>query len=216
MMIARGGLPWIVCVGILSIVLCATTLVLWFHPLKIFPLILSVFSLCFLCLLLVFFRDPQREIGEGIVAAADGRIRAITDEHDENLGDCTRISTFMNLHNVHVNRMPLDGRIKNMTHHPGSHLPAFQKESEKNERVILLIETSQGSLKVIQIAGTLARRIVPYVKQGDSLKKGEKLGLIRLGSRVDVLVQRNMIKHVLVTVGQHVKAGEDSLAQLHD
>ena len=76
----------------------------------------------------------------------------------------------MNLHNVHVNRMPLDGLIKDVDHILGSHLPAFKKESERNERVIITIDTDIGTLKLIQIAGTLARRIVTYINKGDKMK----------------------------------------------
>jgi phosphatidylserine decarboxylase len=122
----------------------------------------------------------------------------------------------MNIHNVHVNRMPLDGTITKLTHQTGGHMPAFQKESERNERVILLLQTSIGVVKVVQIAGAVARRIVPYVKQGDTLQKGARLGLIRLGSRVDVYLPTKKIKPLSIHVHDRRKAGEDTLAELHD
>jgi phosphatidylserine decarboxylase len=122
----------------------------------------------------------------------------------------------MNIHNVHVNRMPLHGTITSLTHQKGGHLPAFQKESERNERVIILIHTGIGVVKVVQIAGTLARRIVPYVKQGDALEKGARFGLIRLGSRVDVYLPTKKIKALSIHVHDLRKAGEDTLAELYD
>jgi phosphatidylserine decarboxylase len=147
---------------------------------------------------------------------ADGKIREIIPVHDPDVGECTRISTFMNVQNVHVNRMPLDGTILSLTHHPGGHLPAFQKESESNERVVLLITSSIGVIKIVQIAGTLARRIVPYVSKGQTMKKGDRIGLIRLGSRVDVYLPTKKIKRLMIHVHEKVRAGEDSLAELHD
>ena len=122
----------------------------------------------------------------------------------------------MNVHNVHVNRMPLDGIVKDVVHHSGIHLPAFKKESEKNERVITTIDTNIGTIKVNQIAGTLARRIVPYIKKGDKLKKGERIGIIRFGSRVDVYLPSKKIKKILVKIGEVVKAGETTIAEIND
>jgi phosphatidylserine decarboxylase len=167
-------------------------------------------------LFLVFFRDPKRNIGNGIVAPADGKIREISKIKDDDIGDCTKISTFMNLHNVHVNRMPFDGIIKDVVHINGAHLPAFKKESERNERVIITANTDIGLIKIIQIAGTLARRIVPYVKGGDELKKGDKIGLIRLGSRVDVYLPTKKIKHITVKINDRIKAGADTIAEIND
>jgi len=112
--------------------------------------------------------------------------------------------------------MPLDGTIKNTAHERGPHLPAFRKESEKNERMITTIDTAIGTVKVIQIAGTLARRIVPYVKKEDKLKKGERIGIIRFGSRVDIYLPSKKISKVCVKVGDMVKAGEDTIAEIND
>ena len=165
---------------------------------------------------LIFFRDPDRTIGKGIVASADGKIREISDEKDDEIGKCTKISTFMNLYNVHVNRIPVDGIVKNITHKKGLHLPAFKKESEKNERVITIIDTKIGKIKVIQIAGTIARRIFPYIKIGDKMKKGEKIGIIKFGSRVDVYLPTQKIKKICVRVGDIVKAGETTIAEIND
>ncbi len=122
----------------------------------------------------------------------------------------------MNIYNVHVNRIPLDGTVKDIVHIHGIHLPAFKKESEKNERVISTIDTKIGTVKIIQIAGTIARRIIPYIKKGDKLKKGDKIGIIRFGSRVDIYLPTKKIKKILVKVGDIIKAGETTIAETND
>ncbi len=179
-------------------------------------LLMSTVTFLNTIILIIFFRDPDRDIGNGIIACADGRIREISNIKDNDVGDCTRISTFMNLYNVHVNRMPIDGTIKNIVHTTGLHLPAFKKESEKNERVIITVETKIGIIKIIQIAGTLARRIVPYIQIGNKLKKGKKIGIIRFGSRVDLYLPIISIKELLVKRGEIVKAGESTIAEIND
>ncbi|HDQ16100.1 MAG TPA: phosphatidylserine decarboxylase [Bacteroidetes bacterium] len=165
---------------------------------------------------ILFFRDPERNIGKGIVACADGKIREISNLKDKDIGECTRISTFMNIYNVHVNRMPVYGIIKSVKHTSGLHLPAFKKESEKNERVIILANTKIGLIKINLMAGTLARRIEPYIKEEDELKKGDKIGIIKLGSRVDVYLPSNKIKNIKVKVNDLVKAGETNIAEIND
>jgi phosphatidylserine decarboxylase len=143
-------------------------------------------------------------------------IREITDENDPDVGECTKISTFMNIHNVHVNRMPLEGTVSEIIHFRGSHFPAFKKESEKNERVNIVLTTKIGTVKIILIAGTIARRIVPYVKEGAKVQKGEKIGLIRLGSRVDIYLPLQKIQSITVKIKDKVKAGEDTIAHIND
>jgi phosphatidylserine decarboxylase len=213
--IAEGGMPWVLAgFAITFLVLGAS-----FFTNDVVSIILMVLSVLFFmlsCLLIVFFRDPDRQIGQGIVAVADGKIREIKYLQDPDMGECVRISTFLNIQNVHVNRMPYTGKIEKMTHHPGGHVPAFQKDSEGNERVVLLIRTEMGIMKVVQIAGTVARRIVPYVVEGTVVKKGEKIGLIRLGSRVDLYLPAKNIKSLTIQVHGRVKAGEDTVAEIHD
>lgn len=214
MTIAKGSAPWI-----LSALLPAFLFLILYSFFReenfgLIFLIISIILFLLTVFFLIFFRDPERNIGKGLVACADGRIREILNLKDEDVGDCTRISTFMNVHNVHVNRMPIDGTAKNITHIIGAHLPAFKKESDRNERVITTIDTKIGTIKIIQIAGTLARRIVPYIKEGDKLKKGERIGIIRLGSRVDVYLPSKKIKKIYVKVGDNVIAGEDTLAEI--
>lgn len=213
--IAKGGLSWI-SLSFTIVLLLAILSIFFSGFLQNIVYFFTLLFFAFCCLLIIFFRDPQRTISTGIVAVADGKIREITTLHDKDVGDCTKISVFMNIHNVHVNRMPLDGHIKTLIHHPGGHIPAFRKESERNERVIMILETTIGPVKIIQIAGTLARRIIPYVKPGDYLKKGEKIGLIRLGSRVDIFLPTKTIKQLTVSQHQKIKAGETTIAQIHD
>lgn len=216
MRIAQDSKSWIYFFIFLSIIFLVLSLVLiQFNILFIMLLIFSfIFFLIFLFLLL-FFRDPNRKIGSGVVACADGKIRSITNLKDEIIGDCICISTFMNLHNVHVNRSPFDGIVDNIKHISGIHLPAFKKESEKNERVITIINTSIGNLKIVQIAGTFARRIVPYISKGDKIKKGDRIGIIRFGSRVDLYLPKNKINKLNIKVGDIVLAGEDSIAEVN-
>ncbi len=158
MRIANGGFSWILASFVLTFVCIGAS----FFSTGLLLILLGVVSMFFFlisCLLIVFFRDPERAIGHGVVAVADGKIREITTIYDPEVEDCIRISTFMNIHNVHVNRMPFDGTIEKVTHHIGGHMPAFKKESDSNERVILLIKTDIGLIKIVQIAGTVARRI---------------------------------------------------------
>jgi len=213
--IAKGGFSWIVASFACTFLCISASFFSTGFVLICFGVV-SVFFLLISCLLIVFFRDPERTIGHGVVAVADGKIRETLQLHDAEVGDCLRISTFMNIQNVHVNRMPFDGIIEKITHHTGGHVPAFKKESDSNERVILLIKTDVGVMKIVQIAGTVARRIVPYVSEGDSVKKGRKLGLIRLGSRVDLYLPTNKVKELLVQVHDKIKAGVDTIAEIHD
>jgi phosphatidylserine decarboxylase len=212
--IARGGFPWILGSFAVTFILFSFCF-LFVGPILVFFSIVSLLSLLISCLLIVFFRDPFRITGDGVVAVADGKIREISHIDDPDVGDCIKVSTFMNIQNVHVNRMPFDGSVKKITHYSGGHIPAFKKDSDVNERVVLLLQTSLGVMKVVQIAGTLARRIVPYVNEDDVLKKGEKIGLIRLGSRVDVYLPANGIKELMIQMHSKIKAGEDTIAEIN-
>ena len=220
MKLARGSKPWIsasfiACIFFLILTIATTWSTAKVSILGVILLFLTVVTFLKTIVLIIFFRDPDRKIGKGIVACADGRIREISNIKDSDIGDTTRISTFMNIYNVHVNRIPLEGIIKDSVHKYGFHLPAFKKESEKNERVITTVETNIGTIKVIQIAGTLARRIVPYIKKEDKLKKGERIGMIKFGSRVDVYLPTKKIKKIQVKLGDMVKAGETTIAEIN-
>ena len=211
MQIAKGGISWIVIAIVFFLIFGLGSLIATDSIQRIF-LFISIISGLFVILFLVFFRDPKRIIGEGIVAVADGIIRKKDTINDKDIGPAWFISTFMNLYHVHVNRMPIDGTIKKITHIPGSHLPAFTKESDRNERVIILVDTNQGPVKIVLIAGTLARRIVPYVNEGDKVRKGEKISLIRLGSRVDIYLSERMNVKLQISEKKRVKAGVSVLA----
>lgn len=154
-----------------------------------------------------FFRDPERRPGAAdLLAAADGRVTAI----DRRADGRWRIATYMSLRDVHVNRAPADGVVRTLQHRPGGHLPAFDKDSERNEQLRWIVDTVQGELEIVQIAGVLARRIVPYRAPGEALRRGQRIGLIRFGSRVDVVLPPGLTP--AVAVGDRLRAGESRLA----
>ena len=154
----------------------------------------------------LFFRDPERPAGEGrILAPADGVIKSVDHQADGRM----RVATYMSLRDVHVNRAPADGRVIALTHRDGGYLPAFRKESERNERLSWMLDTPHGTLEVVQIAGTLARRIVPYLEPGQRATRGGRLGLIRFGSRVDVYLPAGV--GAGVEPGDRVRAGVSRL-----
>jgi len=201
-MIAKGCLTWI-----LSPLILFFLFLIFFNnnTLVFFVLIPLVFITIFF---LIFFRDPERKIGKGIVSPADGIIRDLKMEKDRVF-----ISIFMGVTNVHVNRIPIGGTITQMKHFPGKHMRAYKKESEYNERVTIDIDSSLGKVQLIQIAGLIARRIYPYVKNGDKLRKGDKIGIIRFGSRVDVYLPANKIKNINVKIKDIVYAGVTTIAE---
>ncbi|MFN3687430.1 phosphatidylserine decarboxylase [Salinarimonas sp.] len=168
-----------------------------------------------------FFRDPPRTtpLREGLVVSpADGRVSLITNavppaELDLPREPMLRISIFMNVFNCHVNRAPMTGRIAQQAYTPGVFLNAeLDKASEDNERNALVIEGGEARIAVVQIAGLVARRIVSFVKEGQSIEVGDRFGLIRFGSRLDVYVPIGT--KPLVAVGQNAIAGETVLADL--
>lgn len=170
-----------------------------------------------------FFRDPQRvtPLRPGlVVSAADGKISSIekvTPPAELGLGsdERVRISTFLSIFDVHVNRAPVAGRIVRSLYVPGAFLnAALDKASEDNERRILVIDTgTDGEIGVVQIAGLVARRIVTFSQMGETVGAGQRFGLIRFGSRVDVYLPPGKV--ALVSVGQRAVAGETVLADLH-
>ena len=167
----------------------------------------------------LFFRDPQRvtPLREGIVVSpADGRVSMVVQAvppAELGLGDqpLPRISIFMSVFNCHVNRSPATGRVDRIAYRPGKFVNAeLDKASEDNERNSLVIATPAGQIGVIQIAGLVARRIVCFVREGQSLAAGERIGLIRFGSRLDVFLPEG--SKPLVAEGQTAVAGETVLA----
>jgi phosphatidylserine decarboxylase len=169
----------------------------------------------------LFFRDPVRvtPVREGLVVSpADGRVSMITmalPPAELGLGDrpLPRVSIFMSVFNCHVNRSPIAGRIDRIAYRPGLFINAeLDKASEDNERNSLVISSAQGRIGVIQIAGLVAKRIVCIVKEGQSIGAGERFGLIRFGSRLDVYLPLGT--KALVSEGQTAIAGETVLADL--
>ncbi|MFD1642429.1 protein sorting system archaetidylserine decarboxylase [Halohasta litorea] len=153
-----------------------------------------------------FHRDPERTPPEsGIIAPADGHISVIREE-----GDRLRVGTFMNVTDVHINRAPTAGTVKTVDHRPGAYKPAFSKDSDRNEQVVI----DCGEYHVIQIAGWFARRIHPYVEPGDELVRGQRIGHISFGSRVDVLLPSAYSREdLLVEKGEAVTAGETRIVE---
>ena len=161
-----------------------------------------------------FFRDPERIISADpgvIVSPADGRVVVITEE--ENSGrPGTRISIFLAIWNVHVNRSPAAGVISKLDYLPGKFLAAWDaRASTQNEQNIFTLATTQGSIEFKQIAGLIARRVVSWKKAHESVSKGERIGLVRFGSRVDLWVPHG--SELLVKVGDNVAGGSSVLAR---
>jgi phosphatidylserine decarboxylase len=213
MKVADGGVPWIATIALFMIV-SAISILFFSGFMQFLSIFFSLFFAVSTVLLILFFRDPERPVGSGIVAVADGYIQDIVDVL-ENGFSWVRVATFMNIHNVHVNRAPLDGRILDVRYLPGGFIPAFYKDAERNERVNISIDTRVGPIKIVLIAGTVARRIVTYIQKDDVVKKGDRIGLIRLGSRVDVYLPKEKVT-LAVELRDTMHAGMDTLATIND
>jgi len=156
----------------------------------------------------VFFRDPERPIGSGIVSAADGRIRAV-----ERDGDRWRISVFMSVTDVHVNRWPTDVVVDSIRQEGAGFRAAYRPDAAGNVRRHYTLSTELGPVEVVQITGVVARRLVSFVHPGARGRKGERFGMIVLGSRVDVLLPAGRVEPS-VAVGDRVRAGASSIARV--
>lgn len=178
----------------------------------------AILALCFVVFCLFFFRNPNRHVPVGeqmIVSLADGKIIAIDDVEEPHFlkAPMKKISIFMSVANAHVNRIPITGTVRKMAYYPGKFFCAsFDKSSLQNERQAVLLESRGCELVFVQIAGLIARRIVCYLKEGDHVQTGERYGLIRFGSRLDLYLPLN--SDIRVQVGQKVKAGRDILGTL--
>ena len=197
----------------LAISILATFIVLLFSKFLGFLLILITVWVYY------FFRDPERyPINDDsyLVSPADGLITDISEKSGpeelrlENIS-YTRVSVFMNVFNCHVNRLPSSGKVEEIYYKPGKFLNAsLDKASEENERNYFKIKLIDGEeIIIVQIAGLIARRIVCEVEQGQNLKQGERIGMIRFGSRVDIYFKN---KKVLAKLGQNVVSGESLIA----
>lgn len=190
--------------------------------LMLFSQTLGIIGMILTAWCVYFFRDPARvtPTRKGLfIAPADGVVQAIADVLPpaalEMGGDpMTRISIFMNVFNVHVNRAPIDATVEKLHYHPGSFVNAsLDKASEENERQLLKFRLENGKeIAVVQIAGLVARRIVCDVREGQSVRSGERFGIIRFGSRVDVYLPKDIAP--MVIVGQTTVGGETVIADL--
>lgn len=160
-----------------------------------------------------FFRDPERAVPDGpgvVVAPADGRVMVVRQgvgAEGEGPGPFSQVSIFLSVLDVHVNRAPYGGKVEDLKYRPGRFLVAWREEASRvNEQAVIALATPDGPITVKQIAGALARRVVTWIRPGQELKTGERIGLIRFGSRVDLLVPRRVM--LAVKVGDKVRGGE--------
>lgn len=164
-----------------------------------------------------FFRDPERKIPEGkgiFVSPADGKVILIKEVYEKDYlkSDVKEISIFMSPLNVHVNRAPCGGKVIEVKYSPGNFIAAYKDDaSVRNEHIDMLLEGEQGRVLVRQVAGFLARRAVCRAKAGDVLKRGERYGIIKFSSRLDVYLPKDA--QVMVKLGDKVKAGETIIAK---
>ena len=201
-------------------ILCVAAIILafWLVEPKIIRYGIVLVSSVLLALTVNFFRDPERAAPAGdslVLAPADGKIIAVrTVPQNEYLkSEATLISIFMSPLNVHVNRNPISGTVGHVRYVKGEYFAAFEdKASEKNEQMVIGIEGPRGRVLFKQIAGFVARRIVCTLKEGDSVRAGERFGMIKFGSRVDVFVPQHAT--IRAKVGDITTAGETVLADL--
>ena len=203
--IAVEGYPFIIAAAFVTII-CA---LLW-KP-------LALIGLCLTCFIVFFFRNPERITPadeRAVVAPADGKVIFVGSVPDERLGEVKKISIFMSVFNVHVNRAPVSGRVVDLVPTRGKFLDVRDERATfENEQLAMLVETDGGvPLKVVQVAGLVARRIVCYPKQGDRLIRGERYGLIRFGSRLDIYLPQSA--ELKIALGDATVAGETVLGYL--
>jgi phosphatidylserine decarboxylase len=217
---APEGYPFIAGSLLLSVI--AAVVVLWgirnmsgSFALSLLLLLLG-FSIVLTFFMTFFFRDPDRVIpgGEGLyVSPADGKVIAIRDVSDtQYIGlEAREISIFMSPLDVHVNRSPCEGRVVSVRYSPGAFMPAFKDDASlRNENIVMVLEHEKGRVLVRQVAGFIARRAVCRVGEGDMLKRGERYGMIKFSSRLDLYVPKSA--EIMVKVGDRTKAGESVIA----
>lgn len=207
-LIAKEGYPFIALFGFITLVFA----LLGWSCLTIQLLALTLFSV-------YFFRNPERVIPTGenlVVAPADGKVIFVGEVDEERYFNqrVTKVSIFMSVFNVHVNRVPCAGKVVDMYYNKGAFVNAsYDKASKSNEQAGILLETPAGSkILFVQIAGLIARRIVTYPIIGDVLQRGARYGLIRFGSRVDIYFPTNA--DVTITLGEKTVGGETILGTL--
>lgn len=204
---APEGFPFIAFFSVLTVVFFLAS-GKWF---ALIPLILTFF-------MAYFFRDPERNIPEGdniFVSPADGKVIVVKNiNEDRHLKSASvQISIFMSPLNVHVNRAPCDGVVESVVHTPGKFLSAFKPEASlQNENIAMLFNTKHGRILIRQVAGFVARRAVCRAKTGDILKKGQRYGIIKFSSRLDVYLPEDT--KIRINSGDKVKAGETVIGEL--
>jgi phosphatidylserine decarboxylase len=202
-MIVKDGFPYIIAAAVLGI--AAGLLLHW-----VFFLLGGIVFISFVN----FFRNPERPIppGDVCVSPADGKVIVVHELNQDPEGYKHFVSIFMNVFDVHVNRAPIQGTIQSYEYMPGKFEPASKETAPiRNERNYILIRRDEFHLKMSQVAGLLARRIVFWKKPGDPVDKGERIGLIRFGSRVDLWLPDQL--SLRVKTGDRVKAGSTIIAE---
>ncbi len=217
---APEGYPFIL--GSLLLAVIASLLLIWTwrsgsHGILLYS---SLGVFCFFCCVTLFmaffFRDPERIIPQGeviFVSPADGKVILIKDVFEKEFlkSDAKEISIFMSPLNVHVNRAPCDGKVSVVKYSPGQYMAAYRDDAPlKNENIVMVLDGDDGQILVRQVAGFVARRAVCRVKAGDILKRGERYGMIKFSSRLDVYLPKNA--GIKVKLGDKVKAGETVIA----
>ncbi len=201
MKFAKDGIPTIILLIAITVIFAFIATV----PFAIMALLTA--------LVVWFYRDPDRTPPEEpglMISPADGKVVEIMKVNHPFTGDAIKIGIFMNVFSVHVNRTPCEGIVEYLEYIPGKKLAAFApKASEVNERNLVGLATPWGPVLMVQIAGLLARRIVCRLKRGDSLSAGERYGMIKLGSKVDIYLPLGL--QLAVKVGDKVYAGKSSL-----
>ena len=211
---AREGLAFIIVAALIAVAGYAAALTRRSWPLWLLAFILTLVALW----VAYFFRDPERTGARGdqlIIAPADGKVVMVTEVDEPTFvhGRAMRVSIFMNVFNVHVNRYPASGTVKYVHRSPGKFLNAAVAESSlENEQTSVGLEASGQRILIRQIAGLIARRIHTYSREGERVEQGERMGIIRFGSRVDVFVPP--ASSVRVKVGQTTVAGTTVIAEL--
>jgi phosphatidylserine decarboxylase len=206
--LASEGYPFI----ILSAVITILVYIFGKPWIAVLPLTVTLF-------IVLFFRDPDRTIPEDkgvFVSPADGKVILIRDVYEKDYlkADSKEISVFMSIFNVHVNRAPCDGNVIFLKHSPGKFLVAHKDAASiENEKTVIVLEGKDGKILVRQVAGLIARRIVCKVKVGNILSRGERYGMIKFGSRLDVYLPKDA--EIKVRLGEKVKAGETVLGILN-
>lgn len=191
MKLAKGSTPWV------SIPMFLTALLVVAGNYG-----MSAVALAGFVFMIFFHRDPDRiPRGEGMLSPADGKVIE---------ADANRVTVFMSPSNVHVNRAPLDGFVRNIEYRKGTHLPAFMNRACQNQQNRMYLQTDDGDMELRQITGTLVREIVCYVRPGDLVLRGERIGMIRFGSRVEVSLPTGY--SLRVSKGEKVRAGETVIA----